>query len=358
MTEIEMYQAALSKIKMNEAAIPLHNGKIVKESDTYDKVEKLLACPEMEQSHKFLYDVDFDELDDETIRKVDDLYDLAIKQGLLQNENEEELDATSDVTEDPSGVSSTGEVAEVVPSVQQVINCYTCFYSAIKNGEIKTGEAYSNAPTPEQAKVDVISKLSKIGFTDINIIAVETGDTDLANCDPMAHTVEKSEPVPSVTAPVEETITEDLENVNEAEICPRCHRNTLVADPHSGNMRCTNCNYWQKTGGLDKQLFIYRSKNESEENTDEKSVEEPEEKKLSTKELSHQEKVELFTKYFKTFKDLLIKMKQTSYKNFDIEGKAEFWKKLSEIWTEKYDPLEFLSPANREKLENMEVKIK
>lgn len=316
-TELEIFQNALRKIKINEAAIPMHNGKIINESDTYSKVEKLLACPEMEQSHQFLYDIDFDQLDDETIKKVDDLFDLAVKQGLLELEPEEELDATSDVTEDPSGVSSEGDVTEVIPSTQNMVNCYTCFYSAIKNGEIKTGEAYSNAPSPEQAKVDAISKLSQLGFTDINIIAIETGDTDIANCDVLAHTVNEPNNPPAPIETVEsKTLTEDLP--------------TLAEDED------------------DKE-----DKSSEDEQQEEKKEEKP-----STPEISHQEKIELFTKFFKLFKDLLIKMKQTSYKNFDIDGKAEFWNNMSSMWKEKYDPRDFMTAANKDKLENMEIKIK
>lgn len=332
-TEFEMLQNALSKIRLNEAAIPMHNGKIINDTDTYSKVEKLLACPEMEQSHKFLFDVDFDQLDDDTINKVNELYDLAISQGLLNTDQEEELDATSDVQETPDGVSSEGDVSEVVPSTRNMVNCYTCFYSAIKNGEIKTGECYSNAPSPEQAKVDAISKLTQIGFTDINIIAIETGDTDVANCDMFAHTVETSKPVeePS-SAPVEvddeSTLTED-------------HSPIITEDSSE-----------------DKPEEKEPEEEKKEEPKEEEPKEEEEEEKPTTKDLSHQEKVELFTKFFKTFKDLLIKMKQTSYKNFDIDGKAEFWGKLKEIWNEKYDPKEFMTQANIEKLENMEIKIK
>ena len=319
--ELDVYQEALRKIKLHEATIPMQNGKIINDTDTYEKVEKLLACPEMEQSHQFLYDIDFDQLSDDIVKKVDDLYDLAIKQGLIEVEPEEELEATSTVTYDSDGITDVEDVAEIVPSVRNVINCYTCFYSAIKNGEIKTGECYSNAPTPEQAKVDAISKLTQIGFSDINIIAIETGDTDLANCDQLAHTVDS----PKETKPTmnDGTLTETSTMFSEAD---------------------------------DKE----DTEKEVEVKTDVKDEpeEKEEEKEPVRKEPSHQEKVELFAKFFKTFKDLLIKMKTTSYKNFNIDGKADFWKRMSEIWNEDYDPRDFMTPANIEKLENFEVKIK
>ena len=52
----------------------------------------------------------------------------------------------------------------------------------MKDGEMKTGEAYSNAISTRAAKSDVISKLEKVGYTNISILCIEVGDPDLRNC--------------------------------------------------------------------------------------------------------------------------------------------------------------------------------
>ena len=54
-------------------------------------------------------------------------------------------------------------------------------YSATKDGEVKTGESYSNATNPRAAKADVYAKLSNIGYDNIAILAIECGDPDAAS---------------------------------------------------------------------------------------------------------------------------------------------------------------------------------
>ena len=46
----------------------------------------------------------------------------------------------------------------------------------MKDGELKTGECFSNAKDSQSAKADAISKLANLGFTSIEIIAIEQGD--------------------------------------------------------------------------------------------------------------------------------------------------------------------------------------
>jgi len=61
------------------------------------------------------------------------------------------------------------------------IPCWTIIYSATsKDGDIKTGEAYSNAISAAAAKADVNAKLSRIGYSNISILAIEA--TDSCNC--------------------------------------------------------------------------------------------------------------------------------------------------------------------------------
>ena len=62
-------------------------------------------------------------------------------------------------------------------------SAYVIMYSAMRDGQIKTGEAYSNALNTRSAKADVISKLEKAGYQNISILAIEAGDPDMTGCD-------------------------------------------------------------------------------------------------------------------------------------------------------------------------------
>ena len=60
---------------------------------------------------------------------------------------------------------------------------YTVVYSAMRDGQLKTGEAYSNSLNTRSAKADIISKLEKAGYQNISILAIEAGDPDMTGCD-------------------------------------------------------------------------------------------------------------------------------------------------------------------------------
>lgn len=59
---------------------------------------------------------------------------------------------------------------------------YTVVYSATRGGEIKTGEAYSNAISTRAAKADVLAKLDRAGYQNVVILAIEAGDPDCSGC--------------------------------------------------------------------------------------------------------------------------------------------------------------------------------
>jgi len=52
----------------------------------------------------------------------------------------------------------------------------------MKDGMMKTGEAYSNAVSTRAAKADVISKLERAGYSSIEILCIEAGDPDVRGC--------------------------------------------------------------------------------------------------------------------------------------------------------------------------------
>lgn len=265
---MDQLQSTLKLINISESAIPVYRGRIVENTfeDTYFKVEKMLNNPAMEQSHPFLYGLDFNQLSREEIEKVDKLYELASDQDVDPTKSEDQ--------ENPDQAEVPTEEEKQEEPIEQTPVCYTCFYSAIKNGSIKTGECYSNTPTPELAKADAVKKLSDLGFSGINIIAIETGDPDFANQEKPTEEEQEDQPI-----------------------------------------------------------------SEAQEN--------------QVDELTKQEKLDLFSKFFKIFKALIFRMGVSSYIDLDLDQKAEFWELMAQLWTEKYDPREFMTQDNIDRLETM-----
>lgn len=90
-TEFDELQDALSRVRLDENAMPYYRGRLVEHVDSYNKIQKLLACNEMESAHKYLYDLDIENLEDDEIEKVDKLFDIGVKKGYIDNSFEEEL---------------------------------------------------------------------------------------------------------------------------------------------------------------------------------------------------------------------------------------------------------------------------
>jgi hypothetical protein len=84
-TELDGYQAALSQINMNESVMPYVNGRLVSDK-AYNKVQKILNCPEMIASHKYLYNLDLDQLTEDEEGKIDQLYKLGCDRGFIIND--------------------------------------------------------------------------------------------------------------------------------------------------------------------------------------------------------------------------------------------------------------------------------
>jgi len=99
------------------------------------------------------------------------LYKLGCDRGFLVDD----LTYTKDTddqedTDDQTDTSSTAAQADSTKPG----SCWTVIYSATsKDGSIKTGEAYSNAGSSAEAKEDVKTKLSGIGYSNISILAIE-----------------------------------------------------------------------------------------------------------------------------------------------------------------------------------------
>ena len=177
LTEMDEYFNAMAKINMNESVMPYVNGRLV-DSGTYNKVQRILNTPELEKAHMFCYDLDLENLDECDISKVNNLYKLGVDRGFI----DDDLQYQDDVEDCDINcqVQDTGvEVAKpAARGPRYKIPCFVAMYSAMKDGQIKTGEAYSKAISVQAAKADVIAQLSRFGYSNISILAIEATEED------------------------------------------------------------------------------------------------------------------------------------------------------------------------------------
>lgn len=185
LTEMDEYFNAMAKINMNESVMPYVNGRLV-DSGTYNKVQKILNTPELEKAHMFCYDLDLENLDESDISKVNNLYKLGVDRGFIDDDLQYQDD---DEDCDDTCQTQDADVEVAKPAVRgprYKIPCFVAMYSAMKDGQIKTGEAYSKAISVQAAKADVIAQLSRFGYSNISILAIEATEEDAccsSNCD-------------------------------------------------------------------------------------------------------------------------------------------------------------------------------
>lgn len=135
-TEFDEIQDALSRVRMDENVMPYVNGRLVENVTSYNKIQKLLNASEMASSHKYLYNLDVESLDEEEIEKIDKLFDLAVKNGYIDNSFEEEIakeecpDAVVQDEECPECAQQTMQQTQSVPSAG-----WTILYSAVKTAK-------------------------------------------------------------------------------------------------------------------------------------------------------------------------------------------------------------------------------
>ena len=183
LTEFDELQEAMKKINMNESVMPYVNG-VLCDDVRYNKVQKILNCPEMISAHKYLYNLDLDQLSEDESVKIDQLYDLGVDRGFIIDDLTKWDDQQTDATDNSVEQAETKATNQETPKntlFKAKVPCWTIIYSAAnQDGQIKTGEAYSNAISVDAAKADVKAKLSNYGYSNISILAIENcGDAEV-----------------------------------------------------------------------------------------------------------------------------------------------------------------------------------
>ena len=380
LTEFDGLQEALKKVKMDESVMPYVNGRLVDDA-AFNKTQKILDCPEMISAHKYLYNLDMDQLTEEEINKIDQLYKLGCDRGFIVD------DLTDwDKPETPEQAEIKQEVKVEEPAQKPVggtlfkakVPCWTVIYSATsKDGSIKTGEAYSNAISASAAKADVNAKLSRIGYSNISILAIEA--TDACDCTAAKTCIEDEEVVEDDmldgrvhnnhvseaddeeesaedegAEEEEETEEDNEEDSSEEDSSEDEEQSSEEDDAKEDKVEDTKSEESTEDGAEEEE-----DDSEDEESSDDSEEEESSEEGddgEEKEELDANEKAELKDKYRKTFKNVLVKCKfDTSFNDLTLEQKVKFFTELSKAW-KKNEPTEFMTDKEVEQLNNIVVK--
>ena len=363
LTEFDELQAALAKINMDESVLPYINGRLV-DDEAFNKSQKILNCPEMISAHKYIYELDMDQLTEEDTDKINQLYDLGVKRGFIIDDltkwddgnEEEETVAVEEVPETPAQPQNTLFKAKVP--------CWTVIYSATKDGSIKTGEAYSNAVSMSAAKADVNAKLSQCGYDNITILAIE-------NC------TDAPQPFAAPTAEIDVNEADDEEKAEDDDASDEETSDEGSDEDESGNEEVSDeeSNDEEESDEEASDGETSDEETSDEESDEETSDEEPEDDASDDEETSDDEdsneedsdeedsdeeeldagkKSELRNMYRQTFKNTLVKCKfDTSFNDLTLEQKVKFFTELSKAWNEEYDPKDFMTDKELEQLDNV-----
>ena len=372
LTEFDELQEALKKVNLDESVMPYVNGILV-DDVAYNKVQKILDCPEMISAHKYLYNLDLDQLSEEEVDKIDKLYKLGCDRGFIIDDLTKWDDTTPVDDAASSIVKDEQKPVEEKPIAGSLfkakVPCWTVIYSAAsKDGQIKTGEAYSNAISASAAKADVKAKLSSIGYSNITILAIESCEADVE-----VDNFKTSDTAQDATAetPVDGVAENDMLNgkphnnhVDEKEESDEESSDDSDSDSSSDSEETSDAGSSdseeessdEEDTGSDEESEESDEESDEEESSDDDSTEDSDSEEDEEDELDANEKAELKDKYKKVFKNTLSKCKfETSFNDLTLEQKVKFFTELSKAWKD-HEPNEFMTDKEIEQLNNVVVK--
>lgn len=364
--------------------------------ETYNKIQKILDCKEMEQCHPYLYTLDRLHLNECDLKKVNKLYECGVQRGFIEEDQDtEHLEAECMGDCDDTSLCGGPDDSltnQPFPQVKDQVSIETkptfnIIYSAIKDGEEKSGEFYSNKDSKDAARIDCLKQLQSQGYNNITVVAIEqnvdainqdiqeepagenlydiyqeddsseyekqeTGDTDDNQETPNTNTQGGDDTADSKNQDTDDTdVSKDQDTQNdstseETDSKEADNEETQKDEPSdteedSGDDTETEEDDEEKDSDDDK----------SEENSEDEKDDEKEEKKLTA-----EEKENLRGEYSKIFKEVLGKVTtDKSVSEMNIQEKIDFLTKLQEKWT-KNDPNEFMNTKDQEKLDKFVAK--
>lgn len=314
---------------------PLDEELTKEAQQTYNKIQKILNVPEMEKAHPFLFGLRHGCVNECDREKVDKIYDLGVERGFIKDGPEEDEEADSEIEFDPDaecGDALCGGPEDSIhpqdmenplpqePSPSQ--SAFTVLYSAIKDGKVKVGEFYSNAPDNPGAQEDCINNLTQVGYGNIRIIGTEQNNLAV-NTD-----VEVMSGNEEAIGLLETDDSEEYEN------------------QETGNT--------EDDGEGEGENGEKPENGESPESSDSDGSGDGSQK---SDELTPEMKSELKSEYTQAFRDVLVNMAvQKSVDDMTLKEKDTFYGKLAKKWT-KNDPSEFMTDEELEKLDEIVIKV-
>ena len=341
---------------------------------SYRKIQKILNTPEMEKCHPWLYSLDMENLNEDEALKVDKIYDLGVKRGVIQEDNEEEQDDINECGDDvgdsdhicggPEDALTNQEMTPQETNVPSSDSSFTVLYSAIKDGKIKTGEYYSNALDNEGAKEDCLSNLTQVGYSAIRVLGIEKTNTAVDT------NVDSIRPDVDMYDGLEE---DDSEEYEKQETGDADNETDVKNGVKSGEKKNVEDDTEDKSDEIDDKEQKSDDEGNSDDDSDAGNKTDDVEKKDSEEDksddvkkddneeekeekLSTEEKKALKDEYTSTFRSILIDMKiDKSVEEMSLSEKNDFYSKLAKKWT-KNDPSEFMTDKEQEKLNKTVIK--
>ena len=380
-------QEALAKVD-KFGAVTFNSAKtgnmIFEESqvEMYNKIQRLLNCDAMESAHGYLYNLDPEELTEAEASKVNNLWKLGCEKGFIEDFTEdEEAEDKKDVKECDAVQAQASNLTPATPAQQQVAanalqamrkqDAFTVLYSAMRDGSVKTGEAYSNAINPRSAKMDVISQLERAGYSNISILAIECGDPDCCGADCANTYVKQADMTPVATQSVAEipdyaadvsVEAEEDKDVSETENVDEADKKEDDAADDAEKADDKEADKAEDTDKEDAETDKKEEKSEKVEEPDEKLKDDADaEKKAADAEdgekLDAAEKTALKDSYKKAFKAAMLKCKfeDRAFDDLSLDEKVTFFTELSKAWN-KADPSKFMDDKELSQLEKITVK--
>ena len=110
------------------------------------------------------------------------MYDLGVARGVIDDKPEEKPSDDEETDFDVNGDDVCGgpddaltgqEMTPGETTPAKTSSAYTVLYSAMKDGQVKTGEYFSSATDQDSAKTDCISNLAPLGYSNIRVLGIE-----------------------------------------------------------------------------------------------------------------------------------------------------------------------------------------
>ena len=366
--DLDIWEQAFKEMDLSENVQFVSRGRLITEAskvEMFNKIQALLNSDGMECSHKWLYSLDPSELNECEATKVNNLYKLGIERGFI-----EDPDAEEPVIEEPAVEAPVAPAPAPAAQTPVPTSAFTVLYSAMRNGEIKSGESYSNAVSPRAAKADIISQLERAGYSNIKILAIECGDPDdcgkdcsntycaQANNEPIVAPDEQIPDYSEDAIPFESDKEDAVEEADDKEADAEKADSEKSDDKEADSEKSDDKETDKEDKEADKKEEDAKEPDEKLKDDADDKAEKASDKEKEDKDLDASEKTALKDSYKKAFKAAMQKCKffDKAFDDLTLEEKVSFFTELSKAWGSKADPSKFMTDKEIQQLQTIVVK--